>query len=63
MLSNLNDLEFLDILTIVSFAMQLSLMSQLEHEATNNEVIDHIHQDIEVVNDKLDRIIKHLGIS
>ena len=58
-----NDIEFLDLLTIVSFAMQMQFMEQMSHEATNNEVIAHIHHDLETVNCKLDVIMEYLGIN
>lgn len=59
----MNDLEFLDVLAIVSFAMQMQFMEQVSNEATNNDIIAHLHRDLEVIDAKLNAIIKHLGIN
>lgn len=58
-----SDLEFLDMLAIVSFAMQMQIMEQMANEATNNDIIINLHHDLEVVDAKLNAIIKHLGIN
>lgn len=57
-----NDLEFLDMIAIVSFAMQMQMMEQMSHEATNNDILCNLHHDLEVVDAKLNAIIKHLNI-
>ena len=57
-----NSLEFLDLLTIISFAIQMQNTVALSKQATNNDVINDIHQDIERLDHKLDLIIQHLGI-
>ena len=49
--------ELLDILSIISFAMQVQNTQQLAHQATNDDVIASIHGDIEEVNQKLDLLI------
>lgn len=59
----MNDLEFLDMLAIVSFAMQMQIMEQMANEATNNDIIINLHHDLEVVDAKLNKIMEHLGIS
>lgn len=59
----MNDLEFLDMLAIVSFAMQMQIMEEMAQEATNNDIIEHLHNDLVVVDQKLNKIIEHLGIS
>ena len=56
------DIEFLDWLAIVGFGMQMQLYDQLQADATNKDILEHLHKDISVVNAKLDAIIKHLGI-
>lgn len=54
--------EFLDMLAIVSFALQMNLMEQMSKQATNEDVINHLHQDIMMVDQKLDAVMHHLGI-
>ena len=54
--------EFLDMLAIVSFAMQMDMMEQMSKQATNDDIIRHLHQDLVVVDRKLDAIIRHLGV-
>lgn len=61
--NNNNSLEFLDLLAIVSFAMQMEVMYQMQREATNNDIIENLHHDLEVVDTKLNKIMEHLGIS
>lgn len=58
-----SDLEFLDMLAIVSFAMQMQIMEQMANEATNNDILINLHHDLEVVDAKLNKIMEHLGIS
>lgn len=55
-----NNLEFLDILSIVSFMMQLQNAEQLRKQATNNEVIKDIHEDIMQLDAKLNLILELL---
>lgn len=55
--------EFLDMLAIVSFALQMNLMEQMSKQATNEDVINHLHQDIMMVDQKLDAVMHHLGIA
>ena len=55
--------EFLDMLAIVSFALQMELMEHARSQATNNDVIMHLHNDITNVERKLDILIEHLGIT
>lgn len=56
-------LEFLDILSIVSFALQMEMIEQMYKQATNDDIIQHLHQDLVVVDRKLNAVINHLGIS
>ena len=55
-------LEFLDILAIVSFALQMELIEEMQRQATNDDIIVHPHNDLVVVGRKLKAIIDHLGI-
>ena len=56
-------IEFLDMLAIVSFSLQMELIDQMNKQATNDDIINHLHRDIEVVDRKLNAIIEHLGIT
>ena len=55
-------LEFLDILAIVSFALQMEMIEEMQRQATNDDIIAHLHNDLVVVDRKLNAIIKHLEI-
>lgn len=55
------NLEFLDILAIISFAMRVQSYQAMQNQATNNEVIDNIHADIMQLDAKLDKILELLG--
>ena len=56
-------LEFLDMLAIVSFALQMEMIDEMRRQATNDDIIEHLHNDLVVVDRKLNAIINHLGIS
>lgn len=51
-------MELLDLLSIISFMMQLNNSYLLSKQATNNDVINNIHQDIERLDRKLDKLIE-----
>ena len=55
-------LEFLDILAIVSFALQMELIEEMQRQATNDDIIEHLHNDLVIVDRKLNAIVDHLGI-
>lgn len=55
-------LEFLDMLAIVSFALQMEMIEEMRRQATNDDIIEHLHNDLVVVDKKLNAIIDHLGI-
>ena len=55
-------LEFLDILAIVSFALQMEMIEEMQRQATNDDIIAHLHNDLVVVDQKLNAIINHLEI-
>lgn len=60
---NNQQLEFLDMLAIVSFALQMEMIEEMQRQATNDDIITHLHNDLVVVDKKLDAIINHLGIT
>ena len=55
-------LEFLDMLAIVSFALQMEMIEEMPRQVTNDDIIAHLHNDLVVVDRKLNAIINHLGI-
>lgn len=57
-----DQLEFLDMLAIVSFALQMEMIEEMRRQATNDDIIEHLHSDLVVVDRKLNVIIEHLGI-
>ena len=61
----MNNLEILDILTIISFALQLDNQNRIiDIKDVQNEVnraIDEIHKHLEIQDKKLDTIIKGLN--
>lgn len=56
-MNNQQNFEFLDIITILSFAMQLMNNDALARQATNNDLLNELHADMDVLNSKLDRLI------
>ena len=46
--------EFLDIITILGFAMQVQNISK---QATNNDLLEELHRDVAMLNSKLDRLL------
>ena len=55
-------IEFLDLLAIVSFALQMEFLDQLGKQTTNDDIINHLHQDLVVVDTKLNAIMDRLDI-
>ena len=55
-------LEFLDMLAIVSFALQMEMIEEMQRQATKYDIIAHLHNDLVIVDQKLNAIINHLGI-
>lgn len=49
--------EFLDIITILSFAMQLMNNDSLQRQATNNDLLNELHRDVDMLSSKLDRLL------
>lgn len=54
--------EFLDLLAIVSFSLQMALTEQMNKQASNDDIIMHLHQDVTMLDAKLDAIMQHLGM-
>lgn len=54
---NQQSFEFLDIITILSFAMQLMNNDALAKQSTNDDVLDELRADVSVLNQKLDRLL------
>lgn len=42
----MNQLDMLDVITIVSFALQLQNNENLRKQTTNDDVIENLHEDI-----------------
>lgn len=55
-----NDLQFLDILAMVSFALQIQNYQELKKQATNNQVIDELHADMDRLEQKVDQVLQLL---
>lgn len=55
-----NDLEFLDILAIVSFALQMQNYQALQKQATNNQVLEELHADMDRLERKVDQVLQLL---
>lgn len=55
-----NNLEFLDILAMVSFALQIQNYQELKKQATNDQVIDELHVDINRLEYKIDQVLQLL---
>ena len=45
----MNNLEFLDILSIISFSIQMENNEELHKQSSNNDVLKHLHDDITVL--------------
>lgn len=44
-----NDLELLDLLTIISFSIQMQNNEELHKQSTNNDILRNLHNDIEIL--------------
>ena len=61
MINNDQSLEFLDIITIVSFMIQISMNEELRRQATNNDIIDELDRNIhelKTINLEILKILK-----
>lgn len=50
--------EFLDMITILSFAMQVQNTIDISAQATNNDLLEELHRDVDILNSKLDRLLQ-----
>lgn len=55
-------MDFLDFIAIVSFTMQLQNNELLRKQATNDDIIDDLHADVDRLDQKLDTIIKMIEL-
>lgn len=61
MINNDQNFEFLDIITIVSFMIQISMNEELRRQATNNDIIDELDRNIhelKTINLEILKILK-----
>ena len=49
--------EFLDIITILGFAMQVQNAADVSNQATNNDLLEELHRNVAMLNSKLDRLL------
>lgn len=56
-MDNQQNFEFLDIITILGFAMQLMNNDALQRQATNNDLLNELRRDVNMLSSKLDRLI------
>lgn len=54
-------MDFLDSITIVSFMMQLQNNEILRKQATNDDIIEDLHRDVDRLEGKLDKLIEMLS--
>lgn len=57
MQNNNKQFEILDILTLMSFYLQVTNLEELKRQATNDDIIGEIKNDMSRINEKLDYII------
>lgn len=50
--------DFLDILTIFSVALQIDQAIELQKQATNNDLIKELRNDVDILSSKLDRLLQ-----
>lgn len=54
-------MDFLDSIAIVSFMMQLQNNEILRKQATNDDIIEDLHRDVDRLEGKLDKLIEMLS--
>lgn len=54
-------MNFLDAIAIVSFMMQLQNNEILRKQATNDDIIEDLHRDVDRLERKLDQLIEMLS--
>lgn len=60
-MSQNNGLGFLDTLTIVSFVMQLQNTDLIQKRASNDDILKGLHEDVDRLECKLDKILELLN--
>ena len=53
-------LGFIDIITIMSFLLQIENNEELYRQATNNDIIDNMHRDINTLYEGNRRLLRHI---
>lgn len=65
-MNNNNNLEFLDILSIISFSIQMANQGKLisidEFQKELHKAVSDIHQHLEIQDDKIDKIMEVLNL-
>lgn len=56
-MNNQQNFEFLDVITILSFAMQLMNNEALAKQSTNDDILEELRTDVAMLNLKLDRLL------
>ena len=54
-------MDFLDIITMISFMMQLQNNAILRKQATNDDIINNLHTDVDRLERKLDTLVEMLS--
>lgn len=54
-------MDFLDSIALVSFMMQLQNNEILRKQATNDDIIEDLHRDVDRLEGKLDKLIEMLS--
>lgn len=60
-MSQNNGLGFLDTLAIVSFVMQLQNTDLIQKQASNDDILRYLHEDVDRLEGKLDKILELLN--
>ena len=56
-MSEKQQFEFLDLITILGFAMKVQNATDISKQTTNNDLLEELHRDIAILNAKLDRLL------
>lgn len=54
-------MDFLDIITMISFMMQLQNNAILRTQATNDDIINNLHTNVDRLEHKLDTLVEMLS--
>lgn len=55
-----NELDMLDIISVVSFILQLQNNAELRQQASNDQVIENIHNDISALLNENRALCRHI---